>query len=808
MKNIYLTIFLLIFSYAVLNAENPPGIYASTSSTGKGYSITGEVIDKISRKPLAAATISIWKTKQYTITDSAGRFIFSDLPGGVYMISADLLGYKKYISYEIMLSIGNEYIIIELEEESIKLEQIVVRPEADPFKKIRESPLSQINIGIREIERNPGSNRDISKVISSFPGVSTVTGNSERNDILVRGGSPSENKFFLEGVEIPTINHFSTQGSTGGVTGIIDAGLLRDADFYTGSFPVNKGNALSSVLDLRFKDGDLTGNTLKFTLGASEAGINSIGHISENTGYVASARISYLQFLFKALKLPFLPQFTDAQFKVKTRFKGNQELTFIGLGSIDDMSLNNDTGGIERNEYILAFLPVIKQNVFTLGAVYRIYDKSGYWNFIISNSYLQNRNTKYLNNEAASAGNLTLSLNSTENELKFRSEKVANISGLRIISGGGIELPSYSNKTYQKIFLATPVTIDYNQKLTFVKYSLFSSANYISPDEKFSLTLALRADGNSYSSKMSNPLTTISPRLSASYKITGTIALSASAGRSYQLPPYTVMGFADNTGQFVNKDINYSGANHFAAGLEFKKGSMLQLSAETFYKGYFNLLRSINDNIPISGKSIVYGSSGNEPAASDLKGKSYGAELSARVFLKNRFNFTGTGTFFRSFYTDHETNKLKPQTWDNRIIFTSTAGYKFQNNYYAGIKFRYVGGTPYTPYDTEKSALVQSWNASGKAYYDYSLFNSRRLPSFTQLDVRIDKEFYWQNFAFKLYIDIQNLLNNKYTNPDILLSTGTVANPDAPSNEQSYIMKYIQNKSGTILPVIGISLEF
>jgi len=797
MRQIFILLFLIIFIPFGLQAEEK-----------RGYSIRGEVIDKITREPLPAVVVAIEGTKYITTTDLSGKFIFPDVPGGMYMLKADMLGYKSCLSYEFMLTVNGVEITLELEEDNFRLNEITVKPKADPFKRVKESPLSQKSISIQEIERNPGANRDISKVLNSFPGVATVNGDSERNDIIVRGGAPSENRFYLDGVEIPTINHFSTQGSTGGVVGIIDAGLVRDADFYSGAFPVNKGNALSSVLDIRYKEGDLTKNSYKFTIGAYEAGLNATGSFSDKTTFIMSARVSYLQFLFKALNLPLLPTFTDMQFKVKHRFDRRHEISIIGLGALDNMSLNEDTGGKERNEYILAYLPVIKQDVYTLGAVYRYYDNNGYWNFVLSNSYLRNKNTKYTDNDDANQDKLTLAYKSVENEVKLRAEKIANLSSFRITAGVGVEFPKYENDTYQKIFIGTPVTINYQTSFSLTKYNLFASGNYTTPDDKLSLTLGFRSDANNYSSSMKNLLSTFSPRLAISYKVLNNVSISSSVGRYYQLPPFTVLGYADNSGRLLNKDVDYIGVDHYIAGVEYKNASLLQVTFEVFYKRYSNMLRSVNDDIPLMGKSTVYGSSGNEPVASDIKGKSYGAELSVRLFAGDKFNLSGTGTLFRSLYQQEQTRKWIPQSWDNKVILSFAAGYQLPYNFYAGVKYRYAGGSPYTPYDVDRSSLVQAWNASGRAYFYYTRHNQERLPSFSQLDVRLDKDIYRDRIAFKFYIDIQNVLKRQNVNPDILLSSGSIANPEAPLNEQRYVMKSIDNTTGTILPTIGISVEF
>ena len=128
-----------------------------------------------------------------------------------------------------------------------------------------------------------------------------------RNDLIVRGGGPSENRFFMDGIEIPNINHFATQGASGGPVSIVNADLIREINFYTGAFPADRAGGMSSVLDFKLRDGDPERQSFKATLGASEVGLSGSGHIGGRTTYIFSARQSYLQMLFKLLGLPFLP---------------------------------------------------------------------------------------------------------------------------------------------------------------------------------------------------------------------------------------------------------------------------------------------------------------------------------------------------------------------------------------------------------------------------------------------------------------------------------------------------------------------
>lgn len=795
--------YLLLFLMLILAPANAK----AEAEAPRFYPVNGKVIDKITRDPISFATVSVWKGTKYSTTDSLGNFVLENLPAGSYRIQVDLLGYVQYISEEIMLSNKGAFINIELEEESRMLTSVTVKPKADPFRRIPETPLSQRTIGVQEIERNPGSNRDISRVVASLPGVGLPPGGGYRNDLLVRGGGPSENKFYLDGIEIPSINHFSTQGSSGGPVGIIDADFIREVDFYSGSFPVARGGGISSVLDFKLKEGDPLKNRFKFTVGASEAGITSSGHLSQKTSYLASVRLSYAQFLFKLINLPFLTTFSDTQIKIKTRFDNKHELTFIALGGLDDMTLNDDTGGKESNEYILAYLPVIQQEVFTAGMIYRYYYGANNLSLYLSHSYLNNRNTKYAGNDESSEDNLSLRYKSVEQETKLRVENVSKIGDFRLIAGIGAELPSYTNDTYQKIFTENPVTINYNSSLNFFKYSLFANINYISPNRKFTANGGLRADANSFSPEMANPLNQLSPRVSLSWEFANDLYLNAGAGRYFQLPPFTAMGFRNGAGELVNRSLKYMGSDQLTLGVDYRNDKGLQLAAELFWKNNFNGMWSVNDSIPVEGKGINYGVSGNEPIESNLKSRSYGVEFSARWFLSDKLNLISSLTLFRSEYQDPERG-WTPRAWNNKRLLTLSAGYKLPRNYVIGIKYRYSGGSPATPLDEYKSSLVSAWDAAGRSYLDYSQYNSYYLGIFNQLDLRVDKEFYFRKFAMKLYLDIQNVLNQKYKPSDVLVSTGTVVNPGAPYAEQRYEMKRISLTEGTLVPTIGITVEF
>ena len=769
------------------------------------HQVKGTVIDKSSRQPLEFINVMIVGLNKGGVTNAEGKFSIGQVPPGIYRLQASAIGYKTVTTPEYILSTRDLHIQIEMEENQTELEGVTVT--ASPFRRDIESPVSLRIIGLQEIEKSPGANRDISRIVQSYPGVS-FSPIGYRNDLIVRGGSPSENRFYLDGVEIPNINHFSTQGASGGPVGILNADLIREVNFYTGAFPTDKGNALSSVLDFKLRDGDMERNSLKATLGASEVSLASNGHLGKKTSYLVSVRQSYLQFLFDMLGLPFLPTFTDAQFKLKTRFDARNELTVLGLGGIDKMKLNTKADD-EDNEYILSYLPKIQQETFTLGAVYRHYAGAHVQSVVASHSYLNNRNTKYQQNDESDPEHLMLRLRSTEQNTQLRLENSSSFRNWKVTVGTSLDYSQYSNTTFQKVYTDHAQTFDYHTYLGIMRWGLFGTVNYTSIDERFTASLGLRADANNYSAAMKDLSDQLSPRLSLSYQLTEHWSLSGNAGLYYQLPPYTALGFKNNNGLYANKyALRYMQVSQGSVGLNWRKGDTFEVSVEGFYKDYDKIPLSVADGIPLTCKGNDYGVIGNELLTSTAQGRSYGAELLLKWLIAKKLNLASSFTLFKSEYRTDKESEYIASAWDNRFIFNLRGTYNLPRHWSVGMKVSCIGGAPYTPYDADKSSLVTAWNAQGKPYYDYTRYNEERLPAFTQVDIRIDKTFYLKRCMLGFYIDLQNIAGSKLKQADVLMSTGVIKNPDAPIAEQRYVMKSLKQESGTLLPTLGITFEY
>lgn len=787
------------------------GIFYLIALTGAAQNgiIKGKVFNSINNEPIPFVSIGITSISVSAVSNINGNYELKNLVPGLYNITASYIGFKKKNIFEIQVTNFTPAVLnIALDAQIDSL--AVVEVAASPFNKTEESPLSLHTIGASEIDRNPGGNRDISKVIQSLPGVASSV--AFRNDIIIRGGAPNENRFYLDGIEVPNINHFATQGSSGGPVGMINVDFIREVDFYSGAFPASRGNALSSVFDFKQKDGNSEKLITTATLGSSDVGLSLDGPLGKKTTFIVSARRSYLGWLFKLLELPFLPIYNDAQFKTKIRFNDKNEISVIGLGALDDFKLNTDANKTEQQQYILGYLPVNTQWNYALGANYKHYFEKSYLTVVVSRNQLHNRSYKYQNNDESNAANKILDYVSEEIENKVRIEDTYRNKGFKINIGAGFENAGYTNSTFNKINTPAGITtIDFNSALTFNKYSLFAQISKSMFNEHLVLSLGARTDFADYSAKMSNPADQLSPRFSLAWNMTKAFSFNFNVGRYYQLPAYTILGYRDAANTLVNKNngVTYITNDHLVAGFEYNTKINTKITVEGFYKVYDHYPFSLRDSISLANLGGDYGVIGNEPVTSISKGQAYGVEFMIQQKLYKGFYGIIAYTLVNSQFQDKHGN-YKPSAWDNGNIVSLTFGKKFKHDWEAGIKWRYLGGSPYTPVDVQTSSIKTVWDINQRGLPDYDQLNSKRLKPFHQLDWRVDKKFFFKKWALDVYFDMQNSYVFKAEQPPLLLlDKDAGGNPQTdPNNPAAYKTKLTEYYTGTFLETLGIIIEF
>jgi hypothetical protein len=792
------------------------GLMLSMALSAQSGIIKGQVTDALNNEPIPFANVLLLGTDIGTTTDVDGNYEITGLEPKLYDVRASYLGYTNKAEYEVQVTNSKPAIVnLALSESAQDLEEVVVK--ASPFTKTEESPLSLRTIGVAEIQRNPGGNRDISRVIQTLPGVTTPA--SFRNDLIIRGGAPNENRFYLDDVEVPTINHFATQGASGGPVGLINVNFIREVEFYSGAFPSNRGNTLSSVLEFKQRDGrdDRIGGT--FLMSATDVGVTLEGPIGDKTTFLASARRSYLQFLFEVIGLPFLPTYNDFQVKVKHKFNKKNELTFIGLGAIDQFQLNLDANETEEQQFLLNQLPVSPQWNYTNGLVYKHYADNGFWTFVVSRNMLNNESEKYLDNDDSSEENLTLRYKSQEIENKLRVEHDIRFGDFKLNYGLGYQYVKYNVSTFNRIFTsAGPQTIDFASNFDLNRYALFAQGSQKFVDERLTLSLGFRMDANDYSTEMSNLGQQFSPRFSASYALSERLAVNFNTGIYYQLPPYTILGYQED-GVFVNREngIKYIRNDHVVAGFEYNTASNSKISIEGYYKYYYDYPFLLRDSLTLANLGGDFGVLGNEPVVPRSEGRSYGLEFLFQQRLYKGFYGIASYTLGWSEFEDKNGNFV-PSSWDARHIANVVIGKRFEKNWEVGVNWRFQTGLPFTPFDRQSSALVLNWQANGRGIRDFDLLNTRRADLVSAIDIRVDKKWFFDKWSLNIFLDIENVTGNGVGQDQLILDRpldedgqpiggGIITNPDAPINQQQFRLKTINDATGTVVPSIGLQIE-
>lgn len=800
LKNYLFTIIVLLSSYT-----------AVAQKTGV---VTGTVQNINTSELLVGVTITVNETEIRTLTDTSGKFRLT-VPVGTYQISASSIGYVTQIKYNIVVGSGTPQVLnFELQQELKNLSEVTVS-----FKKGKSAvaadmvtPLSVQQLTSEEIKSNPGGNFDVSKVVQTLPGVGISNGVGERNDIIIRGGAPNENVYYLDGIEIPVLNHFQTQGSSGGAQGILNVSFIESLKLTSSAFDSRYDNPLASTFVIKQRDG----NTERFSGNArvsfTETALTLEGPLSKNTTFLASVRKSYLSFLFKLIDLPIRPDFDDFQYKITHKFNDKTKLTAIGLGAIDRFNFAATKKSTLENTYVLRSTPYINQWNYTVGFNLNHKIENGYMDFTLSRNVFDNSLDKFEDGKKDETKR-SLRVQSQELENKFRFDINKFIDGWKLSAGVMTQLVEYNANLFNKLSTAPQQIISFENEINFWKYGAFIQASKNLFNQKLLVSGGIRTDLNTYTESGNNPLKTLSPRLSFAYHASEKWDITASLGTYFKIPPYTMLGFVDNNGIATNKDLEYIQSTHYVLGTQFLPRNDLRFTFETFYKRYNNYPVSLTNGTSLANQGAEYASVGSERLISTGNGETYGFEMYVQQKLVKNFFYIGSYSYVISKFSGLD-GILRSSSWDNRHLLSLTLGYKFKRNWDLGLKYRYAGGSPYTPFDLQASQ--QNYLTVGTGIADYGKLNTQRLNAFSQLDFRIDKRYNFKKTALNLYIDIQNILKSenenfpKYTFKRTEDNTAFLTTDGQPlqTNGSNGIPTILNTKSGNLIPSFGFIIEF
>ncbi|MGQ9642329.1 MAG: TonB-dependent receptor [Ignavibacterium sp.] len=753
--------FLVILLSANISAQNGSG------------DISGSVIDAVTKQPLIGANIIVIGTNYGAATDINGNYIIKNIPAEMYQLRASIIGYTPRVKTDVMVQPGKlTQIDFELTAQTIEIENVVVT--ADYFGKNVLEPTSVRNFSYEELRRSPGGFEDVIRALSVLPGVAQA--DAGRNDLIVRGGAPSENLYLVDGIEVPNINHFGTQGATGGPLSYINLDFVKETSFSTGGFPVLYGDKLSSVLKINLRNGRTDRLGGKATISASQFGLNAEGPLfGENSSFIFSARRSYLDFIFKSAGFSFVPEYYDVLSKADYKLDNTNSFSFLFVSAFDNVKFFNDD---EDKRYDNSRILGSDQIQYFTGFSYQRLFSNGFMNITLGRNY-----TDFNTRQSDSLLNPIFRNKSKEEENNLRLDVVHKFSPVVEMNfGAAAKLIEFDADILFPTFVTSfgdslPIT-SLNKSENFFKGASYLNLNLFLMS-RVTANFGVRAD---YFNALTNKFY-FSPRLSLSYILSPVTNINFSTGIYHQSPSYIWL-IADDK----NRELKSVQVNQYVLGFDHQLNDDALLKVETFYKDYSNYPTSVvrpylvlaNTGAGFSGSDDNFSSFGLEPLVSKGFGKSRGVELSIQKKLSD-IPYYGilSLTYSKTDFTSLD-GVERDGSYDQNWLFNLSGGYKINKYWEVSTKFRFASGRPYTPFNFDGKQNI----------IDY---NSRRLKSAHSLDVRVDKRWFFSGWTLITYIDIQNVYNQK--------------NPSGIRWDRRE-QRVDESSAIGILPSIGISAEF
>lgn len=743
-----------IFFYSLILLLSANLLFSQEKRNGV---VKGTITDSQTQSPVEGAVIELMNTGFKIVSDERGEFVFENLKFDSYQIRVSGAGYEPVIKSDLIVYASKPLVIsIKLNPQGVVTEQIEV--EASYFQKSSDVNVSSMNLDFEEIRRAPGATEDISRMMQNAPGV--AIGNDQRNDIIVRGGSPSENLILIDGVEIPNINHFGTDGSSSGAIGFINVKFIQETDILTGGFPSKYGDKLSGVVNISFREG----SRKKFysDVNLSVAGFGAIieGPLTGKGSFMFSIRRSYLELIKSAIRLTSAPNYWDFNLKAVYELGNNDKLTLIGLLGLDKVDFSGESaddnpfGNSNDNQKTLG-----------IGVNHTKLFKKGYLQTVISDSYVNNDIIQIDGQTAQPEFKNT----ANNNEIILTSDLNYQLTRTFILNtGAGGRFANVNNYIFLKgdTNAAGYVYDTINSGFNITTYKLFGHVNFTTKlfDDRLNINTGIRLEYFEYISLK----TYFSPRAGVSYNITPVTSVNAAYGIYHQTPEYIWL-----SADIRNKNLNSIRCEHFIAGIDHFLSEDLKVSAEIYYKNYkdYAVWLDIPTYILIDG-GTEFGPNIVGQAVSAGNGYTKGFDVSIQKKLSNTGLYGSvTYSYINSGFTALAGNE-KPGAFDPGSQFTLISGYQFKDGWLVGVKFKYSGGRPYTPLNYQASAQVN------RGVFATDDFNSARYPYYMRIDLRADKKFDFKNASLICYLELQNLFDREniyayYWNEDTK-SPGTV----------------------------------
>ncbi|RMH56747.1 MAG: TonB-dependent receptor [Bacteroidetes bacterium] len=739
--------------------------------------ITGRLFDAESQEPLIGANVWLHPTEQGTATDLEGRFRFEHVPVGSYTLRITYLGYAPLIRPDVIVR-SDRITIVEAALTPTVLEGDEVVVAAGYFPEDRA--VSVTGFDAEEIRRAPGAAGDVSRILSGLPSISPV--NDTRNALAVRGGSPMENGFYVDGIPIPNINHFPTQGSSGGAIGLLNVDLIRNVDFAAGGFSAAHGDRLSAVLDIALREGNREETDVQLDLSLGGLGFVGEGGLGDRGAWLVSARRSYLDLVVNVFlrdAADAVPTYSDAQAKLVFDLTDQHRITALGI-------LGLDRSGIDRARAIEQHENAYGDADFTAGTtglVWRaLWPGDGYSTTTLSHN-LQAYRIHFFE---TATGASYFDNRSTEHTLRLRNENTVRFSPAhRLAFGAEIE---GNMARYDQTFAAstdplgqpTPA-LRLDGRLTTARLGGFVSHTW-RPTPLLTLTPGLRLDHHTYTRR-----TVLAPRLAAALHLTARTTLKAATGLYHQQLPLTLLAQQD-----ASRDLPLLTARHLVAGMEHRLAEHTRVTVEVYDKHYRRFPLDPAQPSLFLVDELFYQVQpislllGHGPLVATGQARTRGVEAMLQKKLADRVYGMVSGAYFRSRYRGAD-GLWRNRVFDSRVLFTIEGGYKPGHRHEVSMKWSYAGGAPFTPFDEAAS------QAAGRGIFDAARINTARLPAYHALNLRYDRRFHFRRATLITYLSVWNVYDRR--------------------NIAGYYWDEVANRRRAVeqfglLPILGVEFEF
>jgi len=752
MKRLFLLLVISLFLKQSNFAQTPTQI------------IRGTVVDEITKISLPGATVVLVDLDPVmgVNADIDGKFRLENVPVGYHTMKVVMMGYEDLVRPNILLNSGKELVMqLPMREKLIQAKEVTIVAEKEKNKAINEMSLvSTRAFSVEETQKFAAAINDPARMVSSFAGVlNTDDGN---NNVSIRGNSPNGLQWRMEGVEIPSPNHFSVPGTAGGGISILNAQLLSNSDFLTGAFTAEYGNALSGVFDVKLRKGNNEKN--EFTFQASLLGLDlaAEGHFSKkyNGSYLINYRYSTLAAIGKFINLgDAATNFQDVSFNIFLPTNKLGQFTIFGFGGLSSQDYEAEKDSSKWEDEFERYTADFISNTGAIGATHAVTlnKKLFLRSALVGSSYTSKYNSFRLNDEYVSEDRDRFK--TVNDRLLFSSTLNYKMNSHHSFRSG-IILSRMSYTIYQKYFDTEVDSLVNDLDVKGNTYTMQAFATWMNRiTESWSLQMGVHALGLAYNNTYS-----IEPRVSTNYNINPKHSLSLGYGLHSQIQPLGVY-FAealDNSGNLIrpNADIEMTRAHHVVVGYDYLIRPWMHVKLEAYYQHLFDVPIGTDTSKSFSVLNLRDGYS-TDPLVNDGLGRNYGIELTLEQFVHDDLYFILSSSLYESKYRDIN-NVWRNTLFNGNYTFAFTGGKeiktgaKFKNRILGfNIKMIYAGGLRTTPIDFEKSIEKQN------TYYFEKQAYSGQNPAYFRTDLRISMKRNREKSTHIFALDIQNASNRK-----------------------------------------------